>query len=642
MAHSPDQGGQTWGRIRDDQPMSLHSNTRSSDSDELFVRDPNGTPPSAPLKEQLGNEAPGRLEAVDYHDLTRDGQAAMEFDRPSTAQMYSRVPNQHENFSAGGPSTLRTAYQKISSDEDEDDDKPLSAIRPRIHQPSKPPAASRKEQETSKSKAKSNSQSKPAKPTHAKPISARPVLKNDMQAKLHLIREIEKCWGKGFIKAFIPKCHRPLTKRRNGKRSVYRSHETDPKNWLPSVLKAILMVARQTNDKRALKKAMNDVVRYRIKNTGNRKPQLVTTDFDVIEDIVVRGWNCEDSFKIRYKHLLMAQSSAIQVSNEEVEAIMYPDSDYKDTDEDDDDGQLNDPGSASDDDKMEEDEELGEDEEAVYIQTHPFYPPKKIIRSKSKKPGTKKPEAKKPEKTKSTEVKMPDRRSKKPEEHEQSEQQQQQQFGGYGPPPGYPNYPPYGGYGYPPYGYSQQFKGYQQPPYGYPPPYDPYAQYGGYGPQGHPRDPRDPRAQRVGPPEMNPFPAQPYGPMTPSPSVSQGPTGHNRTPHENFGSRERFSPFGRAWGSHNQPYIKQEPGVESYPISVDERDNLPRNQVEEFHGQQEDEEIDMDYLDEKARLELEAAEAEARLMRMRANAAKASRAAKNRHQGNSRSEHGSY
>lgn len=38
---------------------------------------------------------------------------------------------------------------------------------------------------------------------------------------------------------------------------------------------------------------------------GNRKPQLVTTDFDVLEDMLVKDWDVEYSFGIRYKHLLV-------------------------------------------------------------------------------------------------------------------------------------------------------------------------------------------------------------------------------------------------------------------------------------------------------------------------------------------------
>lgn len=102
-----------------------------------------------------------------------------------------------------------------------------------------------------------------------RPWASKPIMKNDMAAKKEVIREIESFWGKGFIKAYIPKCHRPLVKRgKGGKRAIYRDHETDPKKWLPSVLKAILMIAKLTTNKMWLKKAMNDVVRYRIKNTG--------------------------------------------------------------------------------------------------------------------------------------------------------------------------------------------------------------------------------------------------------------------------------------------------------------------------------------------------------------------------------------
>jgi hypothetical protein len=99
--------------------------------------------------------------------------------------------------------------------------------------------------------------------------ASKPIKKNDMKAKKEVIREIEAYWGKGFIRKYVPKCHRPLVKRgKAGKRSMNRDHETDPKNWLPSVLKAILMIAKLTDDKDWLKKAMNDVVRFRIKNTG--------------------------------------------------------------------------------------------------------------------------------------------------------------------------------------------------------------------------------------------------------------------------------------------------------------------------------------------------------------------------------------
>ena len=162
-----------------------------------------------------------------------------------------------------------------------------------------------------------------------------------MKAKMEVIREIEKNWGKGFILNYIPKCHRPLQKRKGGKRAAYRVHETgmwklrvhfcynhsaylcaDPKKWLPSVLKSVLMVSNLTKDKVFLKKAFNDIVRHRIKHTGNRKPQLVTTDFDIIEDMIVRGWDIETSFTVRYKHLLSANPKGYTETDEDIDHIL--------------------------------------------------------------------------------------------------------------------------------------------------------------------------------------------------------------------------------------------------------------------------------------------------------------------------------
>lgn len=57
-----------------------------------------------------------------------------------------------------------------------------------------------------------------------KPWASKPIAKNDMKAKMEVIREIEKNWGKGFILNYIPKCHRPLQKKK-GKRTAYRVHE---------------------------------------------------------------------------------------------------------------------------------------------------------------------------------------------------------------------------------------------------------------------------------------------------------------------------------------------------------------------------------------------------------------------------------
>jgi len=83
------------------------------------------------------------------------------------------------------------------------------------------------------------------------------------------------------------------------------------------------MISNITKDKAFLRKAMNDIVRYRISHTGNRKPQLVTTDFDIIEDIHTRGWDVATSFEIRYKHLLLAQAKPDQPSSEDIDRIMY-------------------------------------------------------------------------------------------------------------------------------------------------------------------------------------------------------------------------------------------------------------------------------------------------------------------------------
>ena len=82
----------------------------------------------------------------------------------------------------------------------------------------------------------------------------------------------------------------------------------------------MLMIAKLTSSKKWIYKATNDVVRYRIKNTGNRKPQLVTTDFDVIEDMLGKGWEVEYSFGIQYKHLLVNRKDDVE-SDEDTEHI---------------------------------------------------------------------------------------------------------------------------------------------------------------------------------------------------------------------------------------------------------------------------------------------------------------------------------
>lgn len=58
-----------------------------------------------------------------------------------------------------------------------------------------------------------------------KPWAAKPIAKNDMKAKMEVIRAIERNWGKNFIQDYIPKCHRPLQKKKGGKRTSFRQHE---------------------------------------------------------------------------------------------------------------------------------------------------------------------------------------------------------------------------------------------------------------------------------------------------------------------------------------------------------------------------------------------------------------------------------
>jgi hypothetical protein len=223
--------------------------------------------------------------------------------------------------------------------------------------------------------------------------AAKPIMKNDMKAKVEVIRGIESLWGRGFIKSYIPVCHRPLIKRgKDNKRPSYRRHETDPKKWLPSVLKAILMIAKLTDDKTWLKDAMNDVVRYRIKHTGNRKPQLVTTDFDVVEDMLIKDWKVPYAFSIRYKHLLVNRKDQLE-SDENINHILQAHSDQDDSDlsvnnnEDDD---ATDREEKHDEDS-EEDEELHphDDISANYLQsnkyvTAPPYPSPGPSRQRSK------------------------------------------------------------------------------------------------------------------------------------------------------------------------------------------------------------------------------------------------------------------
>ena len=122
--------------------------------------------------------------------------------------------------------------------------------------------------------------------------------KDDPEAKKALIREIEGLRGRKFIKKWIPKCHHPVSKRSgSGKRSDKR--EYDPMCWGPAVLKAILSLAKSSPEKKWLAKALYEAVELRIQNTGDIKPQLVITDFVVIEDMLLDNWELEYAPHIR-------------------------------------------------------------------------------------------------------------------------------------------------------------------------------------------------------------------------------------------------------------------------------------------------------------------------------------------------------
>jgi hypothetical protein len=345
--------------------------------------------------------------------------------------------------------------------------------------------------------------------------AAKPIMKNDIKAKKEVVREIQCYWGKGFIKAYIPKCHRPLVKRGNGsKRSVYREHETDPKNWLPSVLKAILMIAKLTDDKKWLKKAMNDVVRYRIKHTGNRKPQLVTTDFDVIEDMLVKEWSVGYSFEIRYKHLLVNRKDQ-EEDDENIDHILEAGSDHDAdaSDNDDDDLENHSEGGA---------EEEGNDDgrggiSGKYLESSGYtkaskYPSPAPLRHLSKQPKT------------HNETSL-----KRGQPMKQQQPYQPAGMYGYGTPmSGYSR--PIDPWGRPMPGYGGQ-DAYNNNGYGV------YGGgFGGYGSYSAPPHGRDAR-QGTQPPQ---YPL-PYHSMTPAPSMLDSKYG---TYGNNPNKRSHFSPFG--------------------------------------------------------------------------------------------------
>lgn len=190
------------------------------------------------------------------------------------------------------PPVMQSREQPTSSSSSDDDDVPPRQRRPQRapipeltsttpHDPpahhhdlrnpttSAPnPSPSLLSQRRAAHQAEEASKKRPGPPAWA----SKPIKKNDLVAKAQVIAEIEALWGKNFIKTFIPKCHRPLVKRgKAGKRAIYRDHETDPMKWLPSVLKSLLGIAQLTRDRKWLGKAMGDVVRYRIRHTGESR-----------------------------------------------------------------------------------------------------------------------------------------------------------------------------------------------------------------------------------------------------------------------------------------------------------------------------------------------------------------------------------
>lgn len=219
--------------------------------------------------------------------------------------------------------------------------------------------------------------------------------------------------------------------------------------WLPSVLKAILMVAKLTKNRKWLTVAMTEVVRYRVNNTGNRKPQLATKDFDVMEDMLVKDWKVDFSFGIRYKHLLV-NAKEIQ-GEEDVDRIMRASESEDDVEEGSDGGQGSSggPDTESDDDVKQQHGGGASDDQHVMGGYH--QPPASSPRSKKHK--------------------TPKKEAVKEESPTPPHQPPPGKYGGYyGQPPidqwgrpmmmppqggrfgGYGGYPGFNGYGYPPFG----------------------------------------------------------------------------------------------------------------------------------------------------------------------------------------------
>ncbi|XPS73185.1 hypothetical protein M3J09_005336 [Ascochyta lentis] len=273
---------------------------------------------------------------------------------------------------------------------------------------------------------------------------------------------------------------------------------------------------------------------------GNRKPQLVTTDFDVIEDMLVKDWDVAYSFEIRYKHLLVNRQGQ-QETDEDIDHILGVDSDQEEISNDEDDADVK--GGHDND---EDDEDADESDEAgrggltgQYLHAsgytnaprypHPYPmsgPPPNHPKSKQEKSLRRTSE-------------LPSR--PQPPPHNKKDQQEHGQLYPYGPPVdpwGRPMpYDGYGGYG----GYGM------------------YGGYGGYGPpETHGRHP----SQLSGFPGMGQYPPSRHA-MTPAPSQ----------PDTEHADRRRIqgSPFGdnrRMQGRIEQsPYTMGRPGFQPHGYS---------------------------------------------------------------------------
>jgi hypothetical protein len=254
---------------------------------------------------------------------------------------------------------------------------------------------------------------------------------------------------------------------------------------------------------------------------GNRKPQLVTTDFDVIEDMLVKQWDVEYAFDIRYKHLLVHRKDQME-TDEDIDHILQVGSDL-DAGSDLEDVQ----GEDSDDSDEASDDQDGGMGQVKYLQSSShaktsssqYFPPTPRQHAKQLKSG-------KPTPSKAIAVQPP------PGFH-----------GGYdGPVPGYG--PQRNLWGHPMSGYGPQH-GYGHHRGGY----GPYGSYPGYaappGPQFGSKDACQ-GSQQTPQHAMRHFNPQMH-PMTPSPS------GHES---EYGGKRHGFTPY------HDHPGFEMQGAIQ--------------------------------------------------------------------------------